>query len=90
MSPKEYEILQEQVNELLEKGHIRPTLSLYVVPILLASKKDKLWSMCVDSHVINKTTIKYRFLISRLFDLFDQLRGAKVFSKIDLERGATK
>ena len=71
----------------MDKGFIRPSTSPWGAPILFAKKKDKNLRLCIDYQQLNKVTIKNRYPLPRVDDLFDQLRGAQVYSKIDLRTG---
>ena len=81
------EEILKQVNELLEKGLIRPSTSPYCSPVLLVQKKDGTFRMCIDYRSLNKITVKNRFPIPRIDDILDKLQGASVFSRIDLKSG---
>jgi hypothetical protein len=76
--------LRKQIDELLEKGYIRPSTSPWVAPVLFVEKKDGTKRMCIDYRALNEVSIKNKYPLPRIEDLFDQLRGASVFSKIDL------
>ena len=87
MASIELQELKVQIQDLLDKGFIRPSTSPWGTPILLAKKKDKTLRLCINYRQLNKVTIKNRYPLSRIDDLFYQLRGAHVFSKIDLRTG---
>jgi hypothetical protein len=84
MPPKELAELKTQLQELLDKGYIRPSSSPWGCPALFVKKKDGSLRMCVDYRPLNAVTIKNKYPLPRVDVLFDQLAGAKVFSKIDL------
>ena len=87
MAPKELKELKSQLQELLDKGFIRPSVSSWGAPVLFVKKKDGTLRMCIDYRQINKVTVKNKYPLPRIEDLFDQLKGAGVFSKIDLRSG---
>ncbi|KAL0540962.1 hypothetical protein IC582_020988 [Cucumis melo] len=87
MAPAELKELKVQLQELLDKGFIRPSVSPWGVPVLFVKKKDGSMRLCMDYRELNKVTVKNRYPLPRIDDLFDQLQGATVFSKIDLRSG---
>ncbi|GJV79641.1 putative reverse transcriptase domain-containing protein [Tanacetum coccineum] len=84
LAPSEMKELSEQLQELSDKGFIRPSSSLWGAPILLIKKKDGSFWMCIDYRELNKLTVKNCYPLPRIDDLFDQLQGSGVYSKIDL------
>ncbi|WVZ89030.1 hypothetical protein U9M48_035489 [Paspalum notatum var. saurae] len=87
MSGKEYDELKKQLDELLEKGFIRDSVSPWGAPVLFVKKKDGTMRMCIDYRDLNAVTIKNKYPLPRIDDLLDRLKGAKHFSKIDLRSG---
>ena len=87
MTLVELQELRVQLQELLDKGFIRPSTSPWGAPVLFAKKKDKTFRLCIDYRQLNRVTIKNRYPLPRIDDLFDQLRGARVYSNIDLRTG---
>lgn len=84
MAPPELKELKEQLQDLLDKGFIKPSVSPWGAPMLFLKKKDGSMRMCIDYRQLNKVTIKNKYPLPRIDDLFDQLQGAQVFSNIDL------
>ncbi|GJZ26368.1 putative reverse transcriptase domain-containing protein [Tanacetum coccineum] len=84
LAPSELEELSGQLKELQDKGFIRPSSSPWGAPVLFVKKKDGSFRMCIDYRELNKLTIKNRYPLPRIKDLFDQLQGSRYFSKIDL------
>ena len=87
MPANDLEEIKKQIKELLEKGYIRPSSSPWGAPVLLVEKKDGSLRMVVDYRALNEVTIKNKYPQPMINNLFDQLQGAKVFSKIDLRSG---
>ncbi|GJT17483.1 putative reverse transcriptase domain-containing protein, partial [Tanacetum coccineum] len=87
LAPSEMKELSEQLQELSDKGFIRPSSSPWGAPVLFVKKKDGSFRMCIDYRELNKLTVKNRYPLPRIDDLFDQLQGSSVYSKIDLRSG---
>jgi hypothetical protein len=87
MSTPELKELQLQLEELLKKGYIFPNVSPWGALVLFVKKKDETLRLCIDFRQLNKITVKNKYPLPRIDDLFDQLKDAKIFSKIDLRSG---
>ena len=77
--------IQRKVEELMDKGYLRESMSPCSISVILVPKKDGTWRMCVDCWAINKITLKYQDPIPRLYDILYELNGANSFSKIDVK-----
>jgi hypothetical protein len=86
-NPEETKEIQRQVQELVDKGYVRESLSPCAIPVILVPKKDGSWHMCVDCKAINNITIHYHHPIPCLHDMLDELSGVVVFSNVDLRSG---
>jgi hypothetical protein len=84
MATPELAELKEHIKELLEKGFVHPSSSPWGTPVIFVPKKDGTQRLCIDYRALNEVTVKNKYPLPRIDDLFDQLRGACVFSKIDL------
>jgi hypothetical protein len=87
MSVEELKELKKRLTELQEEGYIRPSSSPWGAPVLFVQNKDDSQRMCVDYRSLNDVTIKNKYPLPHIEDLFDQMRGARLFSKIDLRSG---
>ena len=87
MTPLELKELKVQMEELVSKGIVRPSTSPWGAPVLFVKKKDGSFRLCIDYRELNKVTIRNQYPLPRIDDLFDQLQGARIFSKIDLRSG---
>ena len=87
MAPMELKELKKQLEDLLDKGFIGPSTSPWGAPILFVKKKDGSLRLCIDYRQLNRITVKNKYPLPRIDDLLDQLKGATVFSKIDLLSG---
>ncbi|GJX55749.1 putative reverse transcriptase domain-containing protein [Tanacetum coccineum] len=84
LAPSEMQELSNQLQELADQGFIRPSTSPWGAPVLFVKKKDGSFRMCIDYRELNKLTVKNRYPLPRIDDLFDQLQGSSVYSKINL------
>ena len=87
MAPADLKELKAQLEEFLSKGFIRPSISLWGAPVLFVKKKDGSLRLCIDYRQLNRATIRNQYLLPRIDELFDQLQGSWVYSKIDLRSG---
>ena len=87
MAPVELQEFKVQLHELLDKGFIRSSTSTWGAPVLFSNKKDKTLQLCIDYIQLNRVTVKYQYPLSRIDDLSNQLKGALVYSKMDLRIG---
>jgi hypothetical protein len=87
MSAPELKEFQLQLEELMKKGYIHPSMLPWGAPVLFVKKKDRTLRLCINFRQLNKVTVKNKYPLSRIDDLFDQLKDAKIFSKIDLRSG---
>ncbi|GKE98195.1 putative reverse transcriptase domain-containing protein, partial [Tanacetum coccineum] len=87
LAPSEMKELANQLQELSEKGFICPSSSPWGAPVLFVKKKDGSFRMCIDYRKLNNLTVKNRYPLPRIDDLFDQLQGSSVYSKIDMRSG---
>ncbi|GKA68758.1 putative reverse transcriptase domain-containing protein [Tanacetum coccineum] len=87
LAPSEMQELSNQLQELSDRGFIRPSTSPWGAPVLFVKKKDRSFRMCIDYQELNKLTVKNRYPLPRIDDLFDQLQGSSVYSKIELRLG---
>ena len=87
MSPPELAELRKQLDELLEAGFIRPSKAPFGAPVLFQKKQDGSLRLCIDYRALNKFTVRNHYPIPLIADLFDQLSGAKYFTKLDLRSG---
>nr|GEW52123.1 hypothetical protein [Tanacetum cinerariifolium] len=87
LAPAEMQELSTQLQELFDRGFIRPSSSPWGAPVLFVKEKDGSFRMCIDYHELNKLTLKNRYLLLRIDDLFDQHQRSRVYSKIDMASG---
>ncbi|GJV00527.1 putative reverse transcriptase domain-containing protein [Tanacetum coccineum] len=87
LASSEMQELSDQLQELADRGFIRPSTSPWGAPVLFVKKKDRSFRMCIDYRELNKLTVKNRYPLPRIDDLFDQLQGSSTYSKIDLRSG---
>ena len=87
MAPAELRELKAQLEELLSKGFIRPSISPWGAPVLFVKNKDGSLRLCIDYRKLNRVTIRNQYPLPRIDELFDQLQGSRVYSKIDLRSG---
>ncbi|GJR65787.1 putative reverse transcriptase domain-containing protein [Tanacetum coccineum] len=87
LAPSEMKELSVQLKELMEKGFIHLSSSPWGAPVLFVKKRDGSFRMCIDYRKLNKLTVKNRYPLPRINDLFDQLQGSSVYSKIDMRSG---